>query len=289
VSGIGRIPNSFEYDFNFISNDSIYLFNSGNGRIVLLDSTGRIRRKYSVAAKNPEGFRPRTNFGELMEISDQALFLNASPGMNILKPDYSGRGNLLATLNLGTGVISYSVKYPELYKEAFWGEHLYEYYSTYNRSQDCLVCSFPIDHNIYVYGPSGSVTKYYAGSKYIDSVTPYLYSVGNIDKKLVDEKKEVLNYIAQRSYYRIYYDPFAKLYYRFVTGTSSDPVAGKSTPFSIIVLDEKFREIAEQQFDAGRYSEVSMFVTGQGLNLQVLNSDEDQMTYDIFTFKKDTI
>lgn len=282
--GIGKISTSFTYNFYFINYDSIYLFNTDNEKVFLLDSSANIKRFFAVAPKDKNNTHAHTNFGELMQYRNGQLYLDAAPGMNLMHPDRPLKKNLVMTLDLASGKMNYDISFPELYTEAFWGEHLSECYTVYNPNENIFVRSFPIDHNLYVYNQQGQITQHYAGSKYIDHVTPLIFSNGNIKKKQFSETAEIDNYIHQRSYHRIYYDPYTKLYYRFVTNAIPDTKTGISTPFSIIVLDEHFNILVEQEFDNQEYWQVSMFISKEGLCLYRRTANEDELDYDIYRF-----
>jgi Domain of unknown function (DUF4221) len=286
--GIGRISTSFTYNFHFLNYDSIYLFNADNGKIFLVDSTATIKHSYSVRPQQKSDYQPHSNFGELMAIDNGIIYLDASPGMNINKPERPLKNNIVAAFDPATGKMTYAVKYPDLYTAAYWGEHFNAYFSACNAEKGVFVRSFPMDHYIYEYDRMGNVSRHYAGSKHIDSVAPFLFTNGNVRLKDVPEEQEFDNYVAQNVYYRMYYDKYRKIYYRFISSKVVDWKKGISGPFSIVVLDKNLRILREQEFDSEKYRQVSMFVSREGLCLWRKDSDDDNVNYDLYQFSTDS-
>lgn len=179
--------------------------------------------------------------------------------------------------------VRFANNYPEQYQKYNWGGGFYRMpYFDVNEELGNMIISFPHDHYLYVYSlQNNKQSKYYAGSNLIKEIKAY------------DEKKElrtnnnedrVRNWAFSIPTYRsVLYDKYRNLYYRFACLPKIEKfrkfVSG-TQPVIVIVLDKDFNYLGEGMLPDNidiRYT--NSFVTKDGLNIQVVNENEDLMTF----------
>jgi hypothetical protein len=286
--GVGTFSTSFSSSFYFINYDSILLFNENQSQIYLVDSAAVIKRSFSLAPKDKSYRQPGITHGELLYFANNHVYLSAAPGRNVFDVSAPLLENLMLDLNLQTGQISTAVKYPDNYGKAFWADQMSIVYTAWNPNKALFLESFPIDHAIYSWQPGSSAMQaHYAGSDSIMHVDPISFSTGKVKPSMEWYDKEMQMFRGQRTYSRILFDKYRNVYYRIVTNAFRNIGQNeKSTPFSIIILDENFTKIGEQNFDPAEYLECSMFVSPDGLCMLRLSSNEDVLRYDVFKLTK---
>ncbi|NGP88120.1 DUF4221 family protein [Fodinibius halophilus] len=179
--------------------------------------------------------------------------------------------------------------YPEVYREGNWGGSLYRrFYYTYNPFEDLFIYSFPADHHVSVsqHTPQNTFKKYYAGSKIIPSINSMGQSKYFSFSKMDRRKHFAKNY----SYGPIYFDPYRNRYYRIAEKKIKDFKDDLYKEKLLIGLNSDFKKIFE--FDLSNYFQnkiytYGIFVTQEGLNVQVLDGNEDQITIKVVTFYDD--
>lgn len=280
--GVGNFHTAFTYNFYFINYDSIVIFNQSEEKVFLVDSSARVLRSFSVKPTDKSHFPPRANLTDLMHYADGEVYLYSGPGRNIYNPRAPFLSNLMLLLNLKTGKTRTILKYPDQYSKATWGEHLYDFYTTYNSNEGKFVVSFPNDHYIYVLSHGSKPLQFYSGGDSVLHVNPFSFSTSNTKPNEDDIEKELNNLRIQRYYHRIFYDQFNNVYYRFVSPALKDFDKNLGTQFSIIILDKNFNKIGEQNFKREDYTQLSTFISSEGLCLLRDGDTEDKLEYDIY-------
>lgn len=177
--------------------------------------------------------------------------------------------------------IRYTLEYPQEYQKANWGGGIYRWgYSCLNASQDKIIYSFPILHELVCYDFSDQqVETFYAGSRYIESIQAY-----SRNKIKEPSGQEQFNYfLNNNSYSAIIYDPYRKCYYRVAeTSVISTPTLYFKQN-SIIVLNEKLEKIGETQLPL-QYG-TTLLVCPDGLLIPYITqgqSVDDTLKYHVF-------
>lgn len=179
--------------------------------------------------------------------------------------------------------VKFANNYPEQYQKYNWGGGFYRMpYFDVNEELEEMIVSFPHDHYLYVYSlQNNTQSKYYAGSNLIKEIKAY------------DEKKELrTNNNEDRvrdwafsipTYRSLLYDKYRNLYYRFACLPRTEKLrkfVSGTQPVIVIVLDKDFNYLGEGMLPDDidiRYT--NSFVTKDGLNIQVVNDNEDLMTF----------
>ena len=273
------------YSFNYICPDSIYFFNVRRNKIYLFDSTGNAKKVFDVALKKDLGLFLNVMPGELLTIANNNFCIPSWPGRSAYRADAPLNDNLMLLQNLQTGTKTLQIKYPPIYRSALWGEYLHQYSFAYNSNKNLFVISYAITHEIYVVDSNKQVRSYYAGSKFLDHVNPLSF---NNTEKQFKKDQETNNFRKQRRYTKLLYDKYEHLYYRIVASaipesdlTSIGPNY-RYLPFSIVILNEQFEKIGEQEFDANEYSGTSMFISKYGLCIPSTKTNDDRVVFDVF-------
>lgn len=270
------------------SPDSIFVYNYKLKNLYLIDSLSKIREKWQTInpnlAKYPVDIEALTP-SPISYVKGSILLSGSSSG----QPGDATEENkpVSCIINLEDGALSYSVGYPNQYREAnFGGLYFNIIYHTVDFHKDSPVYSFPIDHNIYKYNADFSTKEeVYAGSRYISKITS---SPDNYLDLFLDKNKRIEYYVKQPSYANIIYDKYRKVYYRIAKHPlhgwqPSDPSFQK--PFSIITINDAGNIISEtsvfmkpKQFNLG-----NMHVTPEGLIIQKYTENEDVIGFQLFT------
>lgn len=290
TNGIGTFQ-SFTYSFFYINSDSILLYKHSSAKLYLVDSGGKVNKIYSLKPSLGMNYtQPVIMVGQPLFTDRKEVVFTANPGRNILNYKAPLEDNLIARINLNNGKIRLGFRYPEIYREAFWGEYFHFMYSAYNPNNKSLVISLPIDHNVHVVDEQNKSKQFYAGSRHILHVNPIAFKGGKTNitaMELVDRVR------TQRSYSRIIYDRYNNVYYRVVTNAiprddlKKTNTAGYKLPaFSIIILNDRFEKIGEQDLDSNKYSALSAFVVKDGLCIERNGDTEDELLFDIFKVVK---
>ncbi len=178
---------------------------------------------------------------------------------------------------------TYSLGYPEIYREANWGGGiLWWVYADYVPDQESYIISFPISHSLYIYNPAtNEVGSFYAGSKDISGITAY-----SNDKTYALTTEESLKFVAETSSYaNIFYDPWRKVYYRIAEFgiPYNEKNKGMHKPISVIILNDKLNKIGETRINnPGRNFRYGCFVSHLGLMIPK-DTVEDLLLYEIYT------
>lgn len=283
-NGTGIYPFGF-YIHNL---DSIFVFSDREGQLSLIDKNGTVKSKYQILdtskGKVPQGFVSTShpiifNSDEIIingwyrwEVQDQTK----------VKQDIR--------LNLKTGKYDYIVPRPKLYNRGFWGSHyLTRIYHCYNNKNETLLVSFGADPNIYEYAINDLKTyrTIECKSKYLGNLKP----LGSKRMQYSEDSKFRYEGLSG-SYGYILYDPYQKLYYRFVQiPVSTSKYKFSSTPFkgySLIIMDSHFNIIGEDLIPDD-YDPYMVFISEKGLHLankSLYNYDEDHLVFDIFKMKE---
>ena len=142
--------------------------------------------------------------------------------------------------------------------------------------QNEMVISFPADDSIRVYNLQTKQTRsYFAGYSVPYEIRPARSgSMADVTRSVYD----------QVQYSCIYYDRWHGLYYRILTLPVKEDYdinsrENLSRNLAVVILDKDFQKVGEYnvQEKSDRYA--FMFVSPEGLHIQVLSDDDDYMTF----------
>lgn len=205
-----------------------------------------------------------------------------------LKNDNINKFKIETSIDLDTHSIIYQTEYPEeIYgNDANWEGGLQTSVYVTSLPDDTKLYSFPPSHDVLVAKRANYEWKY-GGSNNAKTIR-------SIDKPLkkTTNKDMVENYICQDMYGPLLYDENRDLIYRYITYSLSTTKA-KDNPLDknvgIIVMDNELNYIGEVLLGSGHNWNVNnSFVTKEGLNIEYINSqdDEDILTLKIINFNK---
>lgn len=277
--------------YHYINKDSILTYQSGSGRLALVDSEGHVKQRYVLM--DMEQQQTENLVLPNPEVSTDNPILYADGIVSMAGGYYSESsiettGRVYTTLhyNLATGEIRYANRYPEIYRKWSWGAH--GYYRSINTALDSegnVLVGFAADHNLWRYNPKTGVSdSLYAGSRLVKSIKPfstapkeYMYQGAPADA--VEDWYET-----QPSYDAVFYDPYRQLYYRFVRLPREDALKNffNNKPVVLIVLDKDLQYLGEEQLPESNvgYDTYNAFVTPEGLFIKSLRvTSEDEVTF----------
>lgn len=195
----------------------------------------------------------------------------------------------MTALDLNTGKLLYGIEYPWMYKKYNWSDGLL-FKTPYWCMDDSgrIIISFPADNDITVCDPSLTEGhSYYGGSSKVSEIRPFRKKRGIT----MSNPEEWKHYVENPTYEGISYDRYRQLYYRVVRMPWSDYKTGEygnKKPIGIIVLDHNFNIVGEAVLpnlpEGLSYYPYNFFATSEGLNIQVLNGNDDAMLYYCFNF-----
>lgn len=267
--------------FGFISRDSVILTDAFR-TTYLVNSKSEVLSTFPVVDGNEVKYPgdPWVRTHSPMTFVDGKIYYQAYVGGIFNQPN-------MAVLDLSTREIEYFSGFPKFYLEAYWrGGFEYMYYA-FNPDQQTFIYSFVADHNLRIQPISNLDTTYTheARAEGFGQLTPPRKNMSDPGYEF-DERKFML----QPSYGPILYDRFRDAYYRFAFDAisasdfdSGDEARSIRKPVRIIVLDRNLNKVGEKGLDRFRYNVYMSFVSEQGLNIKVIeNEQEDQLLFDFF-------
>lgn len=284
-NGVGKISG-----FRVISKDSVFL--TSGYSIFLVDSCGRIKKKYSY--KTSKNGKLSTVYystsrlyiplivksGKLYLIQNLTFEIPFLP-KEVVLPSINSKVCLVIH---GDGQNEYlPMEHPLSHEEG-----LYYGSTAFSREfgNESFVYSFVDDQNIYVTKDHINVKKYNAKSKFIDKIDHLKYNS-------MPSMERVSRDLANRNYYyNIIYDTYRNVYYRFVK-LSDDYQKGDDLMklirypknFSIIILNKDFQVIGETRFPSKTYVFQEFFVTEDGLYLSTNHIDNPNLDINHLQFE----
>lgn len=197
---------------------------------------------------------------------------------------------VISLFDLNTRKISTAINYPEIYSKYNWGGQMAYRLPYYTTSPDGkIVVSFPASHDLIVssFDCLSSVTSKFGGSRYIKEINSYPAS----KRKVGISSSDVWNwYMDNPSYEGVIYDKYRNIYYRIARLPDRNyefGERGNHKPVVIIVLDHDLNYLGEYLMPEGpRYFPANIFVSREGLNVQILMDNEDILKFYIYEFNQ---
>lgn len=198
---------------------------------------------------------------------------------------------VLMLLDLESGKVTYAVEMPEIYRKDNWGggfTYRMPYFDLGPNGD--VVCCFAASEDLAVYSLENESVRYVkAPSRYIKKIQPF----SKRNRSTPDSRTEINWYRNNPSYDGILYDKWREIYYRFALQPERPNRKGGAhairKPISIIVLDKDLRPLGETLLDEDVFFRpYCSFVSPDGLFIQVLDGDEDHLTFYQYQYEKNT-
>ena len=260
------------WSMNIISHVSIYVLDLDNCRIAVTDSIGNIRN--SIQTDPTSTILPGSS-GQPYVTDSSIAYVSSSDRL----------GYTTFIINRQTHDISPLLHYPEMY-DNFYGALLMQVpYSAFNPSKNQITVGFPPDEYVYVLNiGSHSVCRYFAGSIYAEDMKPLSKDRWG---RYISSEEEIAYFRENTTYGNLLYDRFRNLYYRVVEKSAPLPgvnLSNKAKSLSVIIMNDSFQvvgeaDIKDEMMSTFRYT---CFVSKEGLNLQLLTSD-DELAFATYT------
>lgn len=269
----------------FFDRDTIFTYEYTQRVLSKLFEDKMLYRKYLAPHNNMFSMRPTpfvSTATPMLHIDSLVVFSGLIAGEPPLLETSTNRPGIII-YNEKKDSTYYAVNYPEVYQKYNWGGGLTYRTPYYSRTLDGgkIVVSFPACDELYVYDlADGTIKTYDSGIYYGEQIKPF-----SKIKKTVSSADEFLWYMNNISYEGIFSNPYKKCYYRIVRFPYSkykleDRVNKK--PTQIMVMDESFEVTDIYRLPENTYSPNNAFVTENGLSIQVLTANEDEIVFEIF-------
>lgn len=283
-NGVGEQPSGF----NIINKDSILIYDQWSGYMSLLDGTGSKINKFNF---NPQGFNtgyasPQASGGKPITVIDQNIYM---AGLLLPWEGVDINENQFITFNMSNERLDYKLKRPEHYNEANWGNRLMFFMSyTVDNENERFIFSFNNDHNIIISDFNfNNIRKVKTQSKYIDEITPY---DNKFNYNWERDKVKEYHYQTPR-FWKIIYDEYRKLTYRFVLHPYSkgDFNSGvRKMKVSILIIKDDV-VVGEHDLDQNENDSRMLFISEEGLhivNSRKFSENESELVFDTFVIKE---
>lgn len=265
------------------SADSIWLYQSWEKNLVLVNNKGIIVDKRNLQDKIAQSSLKNRLSVEPFPLTDMPIRkvddLFVLQGFNGPEVVNGFRPACSVFYDLKADTVSVANEYPSIYGEPSkmndnWGTFSYRAIP-YTLNEYKMVLSFPASDDIYVYDlKSGKKESYFAGT----SLETDISSIEGVQKSQLEK-----HYLEQLQYAGIFYDKYNDLYYRLAVLPIFDyDIHDKQTqqkPLAVIILNSNFEKVGEFNLGIGRYKYRNVFVSKEGLHLNVYSEDDDYLKF----------
>lgn len=251
----------------FLYNDTVALYNS-SGKLL---KTMYYKRKFEYNGINFKIGKTMIDFPNIAYDNQRGiLFLPCTNyETNWWDLEYFKRSMLLVGLEIKTGNVVYYplIKYPIEYSTNFYGESFNFFYTLKNNNE------------LYIsYNALPDVFKYCLAKSPIDvekiSLTN-LKEAPQYDKKYNEDLNMVLQYQKRiDTYWKIIYDPYKKVFYRFHTQPTNNEIQKKHGSYQsnfdviLIIYNEKFEELKRLNL-GDSVNHYGSFVSYKGIHIKM--------------------
>lgn len=275
--------------FYYVNSDSIYVYSYGTNMLYLADQDAKVKSKiimYDALESNFEQIIPSPYLQTRSPLKGHRDHLYCT-GFVAGETSFETTENRPVITSIDTKLREkeYFVNYPKQYADNNWAGGFAYRMPYFDIDSSSLIVSFSADHYLTELNLTDKTNKYhYAGSSKIDYITSYPQN-----KALpINEDKAFDWYMSNASYEGIFYDKFRRLYYRIARLASKDHISGQrqnKKPIVIIVLDAGLNYLGEAMLPQNtKYHPSNCYVSMDGFNIQVLNDDENKLTFHQFLF-----
>jgi hypothetical protein len=285
--------------------DSIYVYDRPVTEIALTDSAGHVKQKISLRGSFADAENRRDP--QWAYYYPQYLFRTVAPFIEtngkLLLPGFFpfsipdsiiDNFRFMALLDIKTGHVEYKYLYPEeLYgSNANWDEPVFMQGFPELSPNGEIIFSFPVSHHLYIADFGTEVYRQvYAGCNVAGTIH-------SIDHPVKETPKETvrIHYLQEDIYTAIRYDPWRKVYYRFMLQGIRDATQGTplgKKPVIVIIMDGQFNYLGETVIGAAEeWNWTNSFVTREGLNIEYIapedkeNFNEEYLNFKILKLKE---
>lgn len=266
--------------------DSIYIYNMPMTEIILTNELGHLKNRISLRGGNEPSwpdYYPQYLFSTVnpLILKNHSLILTGQlfssiPASNIDKFKYT------ACIDIQSNQVDYYHTYPkEIYgSNSNWEGGLpTQVYPTISHDGK-LVHSYPASHDLYVTTEkSNTSTRIYGGSNIANTI----HSLDYEEAKKTPDELSILHYLHEDMYSAIIYDPYRKMYYRFLLcgmPNASIKTSIDEKNINIILMDEEFNYLGETTIGTGKeWKWSNSFVTREGLNIEYIDNKDINEDY----------
>jgi len=281
-NGIGRYKGATIQNF-----DSIFVI-SGTyyQNFFLIDSTGTVKRKYTIDPNENEDFFPalqpvychfsQENGLRNGQINLSTYMMRLIPNENLHTKDLS------ITYDIALGNLVSITKYPKF--DDKFKANIRSYSRTFNGKD--FIYSFRRLNEIYIQNENGTYLKHHCPSKFQNQDLDWILNPS--DPIAITKEKIVQN----PSFGSIMFDKYRRYIYRIYLpgyklkgGESVDQNVDFRALFSIIILDENFNVVGETMMPPKTYDPKMAFIAKDGLYF-ALHPDNPHYDPDSLAFEK---
>jgi len=262
--------------------DSIFVLSYWQGRLYLLDGEGMVRNSVKLYYGETEEDQPFHAYPKILTEKPAYLverkFYLSGRSMAPAHFDQTQTTNVIR-VDLDDLTVERLLPRPALYNCGDWGFDMkHRLYNSYNPDRGTFVYSFGADPFVYETDFEKIEAQHFLGSAFFDRVEPFSYEKEQVIG--VDVPKEDLRTyeFTTPEYGAILYDPFHRLYYRFVNlPVRPEQIASLETkryfkPVSVIIADTSFKKIGEVELPRKTYYYFSFFINKEGLHIVNVNA-----------------
>jgi len=276
--------------------DTIFLLDYMNSKLYIINDEGVTKNVIDIRTEalleteqqrgNPHVPYPMDAFNSNgFEYHDGKVFLTSS-GMETV--NYTKNLKEIFVIDLANDSVYLVMNKPSIYFDGYWGPHiLHNFQFIYNENKNEFVVGHGVDNNVYTTDFISPSIAHPMRSKYLEKMKPY----GKRKPSQYSKSPKIEKYSVTNGFYsRLYYDPYAHRYYRFVDKpvTSKDynlsQLTGASTTrLSMIVTDENFENKFEIDLDTIRLCPA--FICDDELyfiDKNAYNHNSDSLYFDIY-------
>lgn len=273
--------------FYYQSDDSIWVYKQWEKEFILINESGEIidkkilREKLAHVTKQhpftvgpfPLGDMPISKIGDIMILQGMG-----GPG------EEDGLYPATTVLyDLKSDELRIANPYPIIYGNEVakhWNTFAYRVAPYTLNNKDEMVVSFPASDSVRVYDVhNDSYESFFAGYSLETDIKPLPTNHSRMDLDI--------QYLEQYQYMGILYDKHHDLYYRLMLFPTFDyDISIPSSQYkemAIIVLNSSFEKVGEYKLGKAKYYFNNVFVTEEGLYINVPSDDDDYLRF--ITFK----
>ncbi len=244
-----------------VNQDNFLYVNHASATVYFLDDHARPLKSFNLQdiVKSPAGIFA-TNW-HLISSNGRSCYLSCYPFKGNLP--YSDKYASLKFNLEDTSLVPHT-KMPPIFDRAYWGTHPCMYIPSFEFHRSTLVGSFAVDPFIHNYVGAGTKkSQTFIGSEYFTTIEPQSSDTHRNSVLESSSSPESRKYFSSLNFYfGIKYDKYRDVFYRLVRLGKND--SNDVVEWSIIVMDEKYRKLAEKKLPDDIYPQLA-FVSKDGL------------------------
>jgi hypothetical protein len=283
-NGVGDIQGYF-----YLNDDSIFIYSYWGHILFLTNADGKVlsKKKIDESLDRSSGIiysspYPQTST-PIKKNGSNIIFAGFIAGETTTETEVNRPVGILYDFNAQTS--NYVINYPPQYAKYNWGGGFTYRIPYFDVDEQSMIISFSADHYLVKYSlATGTQERHYAGSSSIKKIKSYSYPK-DVE---IDENRAWEWYMKNPSYQSVFYDKYEKMYYRIARLPVKDYNLGDNgnkKPKIIIVLDANLNYLGEVTLPNDiNYEFTNCFVSRDGLNIQVINENEDKLIFYQYNF-----